>query len=221
MKIELNKQLDKEIYLDFKDLVMAGADFGGKIRKDHPGINQDNYRKYIDDFYFTNEKELSEKLEQINKILVEKQDMFWLAVKNIFGEDLSEKNYKGYLSIFNCNPRWTESGTFQVYYKKDGLDMLEVAFHESLHFAFFDFCNAKLPEIAKKYRVNSGPLWELSEIFNVIILNQPEFIEITEREEKLFYPALADKLEKIKLIWAKKLDMKKFIEESLLFLGAK
>lgn len=36
MKIELNKQLDKEVYLAFHNAVVGGADFGKKIRNEHP-----------------------------------------------------------------------------------------------------------------------------------------------------------------------------------------
>ena len=56
MKIELNKQLDKEVYLDFCDTVVAGVDFGANIRRNHPNITKENYVKYIDDFY-TSHKE--------------------------------------------------------------------------------------------------------------------------------------------------------------------
>ena len=50
MKIELNKQLDKEVYLDFHELVVGGVDFGKKIQRDHSTITKDNHSKYIDDY---------------------------------------------------------------------------------------------------------------------------------------------------------------------------
>jgi len=68
--------------------------------------------------------------------------------------------------------------------------MLEVVLHESLHFAFFEYCDNKLSETTSKYNKNNGPLWELSEIFNVIVLNMPEYRKILKREEFLFYPDL-------------------------------
>ncbi len=63
--------------------------------------------------------------------------------------------------------------------------------------------------------VNSGFLWELSEIFNVIILNEKQFSDFLEMEEKLFYPNLKNKLEEVKKIWDKKDNLKDFIIESL------
>ena len=80
--------------------------------------------------------------------------------------------------------------------------MLEVAFHETLHFAFFDYLDKNFSEQTKKLSKNSGILWEMSEIFNVIILNLSPFREILGMEELLFYPELKEKLDKAKEIWS-------------------
>lgn len=215
IKIALNKQLDYEVYVDFHDHHRAGADFGAKIRKDHPEIILENYKKYIDDFYIVHETEILEKQEKINKALTEKQDQFFKALKEIFDIDFSNENYQGYLSIFDCNPRYLETNTFQIYYKRELIDMLEVAFHESMHFAFFEYLDKNFSEQIKDMDKNKGILWELSEIFNVIILNLPMFKEIIGKEEKLFYPNLKDKLDRAKVIWDSTKDIKKFITRYL------
>jgi hypothetical protein len=142
-----------------------------------------------------------EKLKLINKLVSEKQNKFYLALKDIFHEDFSADAYQGYLSIFNCNPRWPETKTFQVFYKKELPYMLEVAFHEALHFAFFDYLDKNFSEQTKGLSKNSGILWELSEIINVIILNLPPFKEILGMEELLFYPGLKEKLAIALKIW--------------------
>lgn len=68
----------------------------------------------------------------------------------------------------------------------------------------------------EKLNKNSGKLWELSEIFNVIILNQKEFYDILKREEKLFYPSLGDKLVVVKKLWDENHgDINDFITKSL------
>jgi hypothetical protein len=215
IKISLNKELDYEVYVDFCNLSVAGADFGQEIRDDHPNINIENYRKYIDEFYITNQAEIKDKQKQINKLLSEKQTKFHLALKDIFQMDFSNDIYQGHLSIFNCNPRWPETKTFQVFYKKDLPHMLEVAYHESLHFAFFDYCDKNLIKEAGDLDKNTGPLWELSEIFNIIILNLPEFREIIEMEEILFYTELQDKLDRAKEIWSLCGNIKEFIPKYL------
>jgi hypothetical protein len=46
-------------------------------------------------------------------------------------------------------------------------------------------------------------------------LNLPEFREILEREEKVFYTSLNDKLAIVKQIWAGHSDIKDFLKASL------
>lgn len=130
--------------------------------------------------------------------------------------DFSNNLYIGFISIFDCNPRYFETKSFQIFYKKTNLEKLEVVFHECLHFAFFEYYDKFFKIKTEKLNKNSGKLWELSEIFNVIILNQKEFRDILKREEKLFYPDLKDKLITVKKIWNENHDnMKNFIIKSL------
>ena len=50
MKVSLNKKLDKEVYVDFREGSAGGVDFGKIILRDHPDINKENSVKYIDEF---------------------------------------------------------------------------------------------------------------------------------------------------------------------------
>ena len=211
IKISLNKDLDYEVYVNFHNLSVAGANFGKKIRDDHPNINIENHKKYIDDFYITHQTEMKDKLEQINKLISDKQDKFLLELKKIFNIDFSTSLYQGYFSIFDCNPRYLETKTFQIFYKKDLSHMLEVVCHESLHFAFFDYLDKNFSEQIKGLDKNSDILWEMSEIINIIILNLSPFREIMGIEEKLFYTQLQNKLDKAKEIWSSCNDIQKFV----------
>lgn len=216
IKIELNKNLDFEVYKDFYDFAVAGVDFGVGIKKDHPKINSENYKKYINNFYFKNQKILEKSCEEINELISKKETDFFKAIYNLFKIDYSKIDYNGYLSIFNCNPRFIESKTFQIFYRKDLSNKIEVIFHEILHFVFFDYCDKYISEETKDSDKNSGKLWELSEIFNVIILNLPEFQNILKKEEKLFYTDLEEKLKIVKEIWNKSEgDIRNFISKSL------
>ena len=208
MKIELNKQLDKEVYLAFRDAVVGGADFGKKIRADHPEIALDNYSGYIDNFYISRNDELEEIRKDTESCFNDVKNPLFSELKKYFGCDYNKENYICYLSIFNCNPRYLETKSFQVYYKRSR-DMRKVVIaREITHFAFYDFCQ-------KLGLHDNNELWELSEIFNVIFLNLPPIQKAIGAEELLFYPDLKDKLEKVKKIWAKQLEVKDFIIESL------
>src|SRR3989344_681093 len=134
IKIGLNIELDYQVYAEFRNFSVSGVDFGLRIKKDHPHINLENYKKYIDEFY--------------------------------------KENNKGYVSIFDCNPRFVDDKSFQVFYKKSGSDKLRVCFHEITHFAFFDYFEKLFPAEYRSLDRNSGVLWELSEVINVILLNE-------------------------------------------------
>ena len=134
--IQLNKQEDYQTYLNFAAFSAGGVDFGKKIKDDHPLISSENYKEYVDKYYEENHEELVRVVQgtqsEFNKI----QEKYQNILQQIFGMDFREKRYVGFASIFNCNPRYVENKTFQIFYKKDLLDKIEVAFHESLHFVF-------------------------------------------------------------------------------------
>lgn len=211
MKVLLNKKLDKEIYLAFYDAIIGGADFGKKIRDDHPDITKENHIEYIDNFYIANKDKLNSVLEDTLACFDEIKEPLFLELQKYFGKDYSKENYTCYLSIFNCNPRYLENKSFQVYYKRSHDMRKEVITHEMTHFAFYDYCN-------KLGIKNDSNLWELSEVFNVIFLNLPSIQKAIGAEELLFYPDLKNKLEEIKKIWAKQLNAEEFIKTSLEYL---
>lgn len=208
MKIKLNKKLDKEVYLAFYDAVVGGADFGKKIRDDHPNITKENHIEYIDNFYTANKDKLNSTLKDTLVCFDEIKEPLFFELQKYFGKDYSKENYTCYLSIFNCNPRYLENKSFQVYYKRSHDMRKEVIAHEMTHFAFYDYCD-------KLGIKNDNNLWELSEVFNVIFLNLPSIQRAIGAEELLFYPDLKNKLEEIKKIWAKQLSAEEFIKKSL------
>lgn len=208
MKIELNKQLDKEVYLAFHEASVGGVNFSKKIQDSHSTVTKENYIKYIEDFYSAHEKELVDILSETIICFDDVRSILFSELKNYFGHDYSQEDYKCYLSIFDCNPRYIETKTFQVYYKRPFHLRKEVIVHELTHFAFYDFCHSIGID-------DSKALWELSEIFNVIFLNLPSIRDVIGAEELLFYHDLKDKLEKVKKIWDKTPKAEEFIRSSL------
>lgn len=208
MKIELNKQLDKEVYLAFHEASVGGVNFGKKIRDSHPAITMDNHSEYIDDYYSAHTEELTGVLGETNKCFDDVKEVLFSELHEYFNHDYSQEDYRCYLSIFDCNPRYIENKSFQVYYKRPFDLRKEVIVHELTHFAFYDFCHS----IGIK---DSKALWELSEIFNVIFLNLPSIRTAIGTEELLFYPELKVKLDQVKKVWVKQLGPKEFILTSL------
>jgi len=140
IEIILDKNLDKEVFYDFADFSIAGVDFGGKIKKDHPSITNENYKKYIDNFYQANYELMKLSIQELQNKIYSTQSDFFLATKNVFKKDYSDKKFTGALSIFDCNPRYLEKNLFQIYFRRDLLGKIEVSYHETMHFLFFQFC---------------------------------------------------------------------------------
>jgi hypothetical protein len=202
--------------LDFFDYKIGGMDFGGLIKRDHPAINKENHEEYIDKFYKENKEELKEKLVELNNSIEETQEIFFKVLEKIFDYDFSNKDYGGALSIFDCNPRYLEEETFQVYYKRGPLNKRKVAYHEVLHFIFFDYCDNNLSDLVSDLDKNNGPYWALSEIFNVIVLNFVELQGFLKDPEGMFYPNLKKVYPEIEKIWKNSNgNMREFVEKSL------
>jgi hypothetical protein len=201
ISIKLNKELDCEVYGDFRNFSIGGVDFGKMIREDHPSITPNKHKEYIEGYYRIHSEEISNSLIEINSALRSKEFDFNNFVKFFFGSLSINNEYSGYLSIFNCNPRYLDKKIFQIYFKKDLSSKLEVCWHESLHFQFFDYCDKYLNKETTCLDKNSGKLWALSEVFNVILMNEPDFRNISDREEKLFYPELKEKLAIAQKTW--------------------
>ena len=139
------------------------------------------YKNYVDQIYKDKESEITSSKNEVQKLwnLIEKR--FLDRTQELFnGHIWPEGAYIGFLSIFNCNPRFLNEKTFQVYYvHSEGL--VYVCAHEMLHFMFYDYIE-KNSALTKN--LPESVIWNLSEILNVVILEKPEFAELTGN----FYP---------------------------------
>ena len=211
---KLNKKLDYFTYETFRNLRYAGLDFGEEIRSSYPELSISNYKKYIDEYYKNHKAEMLDVKNPLNEKMSQKTVKFFLATRRLFGKDYSKQNYTGYLSMFYCNPRFLDDNSFQIYYKHTEKELMQTVFHEVLHFIFFDYCKNNVSE-TKKLDCNSGPLWELSEIFDVLILNSNDFQQILPEKNELCYSDLSEKYKIIEKIWRENLPIKTFITRSL------
>ncbi len=185
VNFEMNKEMDYWAVGEF--LTFDPNDpISNTILDTHPSLkdalNLDSaekmsfYKNYVDGVYAGKEEELIDTKKDLQKSwdLVE-QEFLDETAKIFDNHPWPKGSYTGFLSIFNCNPRFLEEKTFQIYYKHpEGL--VYVCTHEMLHFMFYDYLekNPKLIETLPE-----SMIWNLSEIFNVIILEKPEFVGIT------------------------------------------
>ena len=215
LKVKLNKELDKKVCLQFINFQKAGIDFGRGIITIHSGLREvkkfsgksqsDFVSKYVDSFYEKNNQELEN-----TRIFADEQ---WKAgVHNFFGvadkyfkkHPWPEGKYIGYLSIFNCNPRFLEDKTFQIFWKHPK-SFISIAAHEMLHFLFYDYFLTKF----SKEKFTNESLWKLSEVANYLLLKEKEFIEITSDSQPDLYPDLLYLVYKLAPVWKRDKNIEK------------
>jgi len=193
VKFKLNKRLDKETAANFLGLSFGGVDFGAGILATHPelkktlktrskSLKKKMISDYVDNFYLIHNKELKETLAIMESDWEKKEKMFFDTTNKIFNSfPWSKGKYIGYLSIFNCNPRFLRYKNFQIFYK-NRKDFKRLIAHELLHFIFYSYLNKKCFNLSKNKK------WVISEIFNAIILNQRVFVKLISPAKELGYP---------------------------------
>ncbi len=195
IRFYLNKSFDKFMAVQFLNEKAAGIDFGKGIVKKHPQLKdtaQTNpiekkrtINKYFNEYYKENRISLYKKLETLRDAWRKKESQFFDVTKSLFdGNYFQDGMYICYLSIVNCNPRFIESKTFQIFYEKETDDAVYAIAHELLHFAFFDFIDRKLKK--ESQTLSEEQIWDLSEIFNIIVLRSDLYKNIINK--KFVYP---------------------------------
>lgn len=208
---------------EFLAVKQGGIDFSRRIINIHPElekireIDKEDEKKreaisnYFDLFYEQHGDYLKRKKVEFNKEWKEVEDEFLDVTGKIFkGYPFPRGKYVGYLSIIDCNPRFLEDKTFQIYYLHR-YGVRYVTAHELLHFIFYDYAEKKYPELFKELDTEGGSFWDLAEIFNSIILHTPSFIKIHGIKEKVVYPEHLKYLPELDKIWREYQDIDKFI----------
>ncbi|MBU4360880.1 hypothetical protein KKC16_02075 [Patescibacteria group bacterium] len=225
---KLNKVLDKNMALAFLGIKAGGIDFSNGIVNVHPelkGINrqskvkqQETINSHFDNFYKEHNEYLNKRVDEFQKDWDKLEKKYFQAVAKIFKNySWSKGKYIGYLSIIDCNPRFLNNKTFQVFYfHPEGV--VSVTAHELLHFMFYDYCIKKHSKIFKKLNTDNGIFWDLAEIFNAVILAQPEFVKIHKIKKQANYPVHKKYIPILKRLWTKEQDIDKWIVKSFDYL---
>ena len=198
LRFHLNKKLDERMAEEFLNMHGGGIDFGKGIIKIHPQLKsvrslkditqrEKAIRIYLDRYYRIHKALMHRKIELLRLAWCKREKEFVAITENFFGGFRFPKGkYIAYVSIINCNPRFLESKTFQFFYKKPLADTTYTIAHELLHFIFFDFVETKLKKEIK--RLSGDQLWDLSEIFNVVVLKSLRYRHIVNQKFVIPYP---------------------------------
>jgi len=216
VKFKLNKNLDKKIILEFLDAKAGGIDFGSNLIKLHPSLKviknksikekKEFISKFVDSFYKTNN--LKPKLKQIEEAWKKVEDSYFEEIKKLF--KIKGKKYTAYFSIINFCPRWITKKEFTISYYFPIKKNLVVICHELTHFFFYDYISK---HFARKLSANEK--WHLSEIFNVVILNQKQFAKLYTPVKELAYPAHKKYIKQYKELFDNSKDLKGFLNKAI------
>ena len=221
-----NQIFDEIMANQFLDVQGGGIDFGKNILKDHPRLKTvlarpDDRKKiirdYFDTYYASHGKEIDRKLGAI-RVAWKKKEGAYVAVTEAYfgGFPFPHGKYIAYASIINCNPRFLDQRTFQFFYKKPLPNAIHTIAHELLHFIFYDFVEKKMKEDIGQ--LSEDQLWDISEIFNVILLRSDRYKGIVDAKYVYPYPDHRKYLPKFEQAYARSKTVEEFIKQGIAIL---
>ena len=213
IQYRMNKPLDKKMCIEFLGCQVGGVNFANGIFNPHPNIKKSIY-SYIDSFYKKHDMYLRQTAQNFEKQWMVHERTFFQAVAIIFNNHPWPKGkYIGYLSIFDCNPRFLHNKTFQIFYMHK-MGPVYVTAHELLHFMFYDYVEKKRSDVKK--RLNEDGIWKLSEIVNDVVMNYKKFKQIfCKKGQYINYPELKKNISKVKRSLHGNIDIDKVIDQTV------
>lgn len=209
---------------EFLRVKAGGIDFSKGIISTHPELatsldkNEHDQKeiigRYFDAFYNSNYRDITSHLKRTTEAWASDEPKFNQQLEILFkNPPIPEGKYIGYLSIINCNPRFLEDKTFQVFYTHPSGSNFVTA-HEVLHFFFYDYADRNYPEMFGKLDKDLGIYWDMAELFNNVVMADPNFISGSYSKHVKPYPNHFQHFDEVKAIWEKSHDIDKWLTET-------
>lgn len=183
VKFELDKEVDKFMASKFLDYRIGTVDYSDGVWGPHPSLKgvtgKDIYMidEYFNKFYSNNLLLLNNLVESFTQEWDKIEKKYLKKCTDFFnGFTFPSGDYIGYVSIINCNPRFLETCSFQLFYKSKSC--VPTTAHELMHFIFYSYITRNSTKAKKDEIESSGAWWLTSEIFNNVVLDLPEFREL-------------------------------------------
>jgi len=158
-------------------------------------------KKYIDEYYCEKDSKAVKRILLVTeKQWTKKENLFFALVNNIFHHHPWPKGkYIAYGTIWGMYPRFLKDKTFLFPLdRKNKREASIIIAHEMLHFIFYDYVFNKFQKY-KKHEYDFK-MWHISEIFNVIIQNSPEWVKFFGQKTDP-YPEHRRHIRKLKKAW--------------------
>ncbi|KKQ55794.1 MAG: hypothetical protein US74_C0023G0020 [Parcubacteria group bacterium GW2011_GWA2_38_13] len=206
LQFKTDKKFDTEICADFINEKIGDYDFGyERIISLHPDLEKIRHikkirqvveiQKYVGQYYIRHEKEITKSLSCFERAWSAIASRYFIEIEKIFGvlNFYKPDTINGLASIFTCGVIDDNFTSFQIWYKvKDIKEIRRHISHEILHFYYYTYIKKHFPGLVGN--------WDMAEIFNVVILNLPQFQSIIGTEER-GYEIHESRFQKYKNIW--------------------
>jgi hypothetical protein len=193
IKFKIDPKKDVSTFFDFlrDSKYDEGRNFEWAILKYYPyfkKFNNEIDKKIVEDFvlkYYSKNKDIIEKnllVHENNWRKIEK-DFFNLASNLFLKTKWPKGKYISYTTMWSMYPRFLDDKTFQIpaiSKKKKTINFIIA--HEMLHFIFYEYFFNKYKKY-KSYKYDFF-VWHVSEIFNVLIMNRPEWQKILKNKDE-------------------------------------
>jgi len=221
VEFKIDKEVDKRVLNYFLGLKRAGKDFSKGVIEMHPelkkAIDADFKEKrkiisdYVERYYKKNMEKIKKNTELIKKTWSEIEEDFFKEVEKLFelNRDTREK-YTAYAVMTKNFPRYIEDKIFTVGYEVSLKFNIRIICHELLHFFFYDYIDNNFPDY-----LSYKEKWTFSEIFNLLILNLPEFKKFIEPCLEEGYPIHRKFISKYETIYNDSDNIRDFFEKGI------
>ncbi len=193
IKFKIDPKKDVSTFFDFlrDSKYDEGRNFEWAILKHYPyfkKFDENIDKKIVKDFvfkYYSKNKKAIEKnfITYENKWKNIEKDFFNL-VENVFPKlQWPKGEYIAYPTMWSMYPRFLDDKTFQIPARSRKRKIVNfIIAHEMLHFIFYEYFLNKY----KKYKSHKYDffVWHVSEIFNVVIMNKPDWQKILKNKDE-------------------------------------
>lgn len=184
VKIMKDKEWDSDVFICFID--DNENDFGyERIISLHPKISdavgkndKDKIKiitPYLESYYIEHKDDINIAKKEIENIWNVIHNKYFNEIEKIFGplDFYNPKELKAALSIAKVGSLGDDNKSFQIWYKtsEEPAEVRRHFAHEILHFYYYEY-------LRKQGLFTLASDWDKAEIFNVVILGLPQFVNI-------------------------------------------
>lgn len=219
VRFVLDQKFDADIAATFLNEHVGKYDFGReRIIKLHPEFSlwrklpspeqRALIKKATTSFYTKKDQTLNQALSTMQKIWNKMSPDYFQEMERIFGplSFYKSKIIDAKLSIFQCGVIDDNLAAFQIWYgvANDPAEVRRHVAHELTHFFYYSYLQTHgYSKLAHD--------WDLAEITNRIILNQPSMLRLTKKKD-MGYSFHTRKIPRYRKIWEKSPSVEQFLQ---------